>query len=562
MAYENFTIKQLEDLINGFYGGVFSPTRLPRDLYDATYNRLFDAVERGFGNFPSDDLVLTDMFGNFNHNVGAFSAAKTFQQALDIEKALFVDGFKRPFGEFKEAAGGIFDEYNKNWLKTEYRTAYNNALGARQWLDLKENADIAPLLRYDTAGDERVRKVHEELDGITLHIDHPFWKTNFPPNGWNCRCTVTQYAQDEATETLASKLVGIPEPPKLFALNPAIDKVIFSPTDHPYFNVADRYAVQKAKDFGLPVPPKPKPLKPAPGKQIQRLPFPQRLELTRKKMLASADQFDVEVKEARDAYDSVMNDLSGINGRLDVLSKKFLAGSNAEQVAIKSELEALAAEHGLAVKRMLEAEKNFALPRINHENRVVEILAQDEPLTLGKMSVKGASKASNDFVNRGITAFRRIVGKKNLLNAPPSLKYTNRNGRAFYRGGDMKEGFGSVNLFASNSIETVCHELGHWLEISNLNIINGNVSFFNRRTYGKPIKSLKSMTGLNYRSDEKAVDTDFFNPYMGKICTAGHYETLTMWFTYVLGHPREMREFLAKDPDHFETYLKLFYENL
>jgi hypothetical protein len=34
------------------------------------------------------------------------------------------------------------------------------------------------------------RKQHEAWDGLVLHHTHPFWETNYPPNGWGCHCTV------------------------------------------------------------------------------------------------------------------------------------------------------------------------------------------------------------------------------------------------------------------------------------------------------------------------------------------------------------------------------------
>lgn len=47
-------------------------------------------------------------------------------------------------------------------------------------------------LQYSTAGDERVRRSHRTLDGITLPMESKFWDWYYPPNGWGCRCTVIQ----------------------------------------------------------------------------------------------------------------------------------------------------------------------------------------------------------------------------------------------------------------------------------------------------------------------------------------------------------------------------------
>ena len=47
-------------------------------------------------------------------------------------------------------------------------------------------------LLHCTADDNRVRPEHADLEGVTLPIDDPFWASYYPPNGWNCRCTVVQ----------------------------------------------------------------------------------------------------------------------------------------------------------------------------------------------------------------------------------------------------------------------------------------------------------------------------------------------------------------------------------
>ena len=47
-----------------------------------------------------------------------------------------------------------------------------------------------PFWEYSTARDERVRFTHRMIDGVILPFDDPRWKKIYPPNGWNCRCTV------------------------------------------------------------------------------------------------------------------------------------------------------------------------------------------------------------------------------------------------------------------------------------------------------------------------------------------------------------------------------------
>lgn len=47
-----------------------------------------------------------------------------------------------------------------------------------------------PWWRYVTIGDSHVRAAHRPWHGMILRWDDPWWRTHFPPNGFNCRCSV------------------------------------------------------------------------------------------------------------------------------------------------------------------------------------------------------------------------------------------------------------------------------------------------------------------------------------------------------------------------------------
>jgi SPP1 gp7 family putative phage head morphogenesis protein len=51
--------------------------------------------------------------------------------------------------------------------------------------------------RYVSILDSVTRPSHAGKNGIIKHRDDPWWKTNYPPNAWNCRCKVRAYRQDE-----------------------------------------------------------------------------------------------------------------------------------------------------------------------------------------------------------------------------------------------------------------------------------------------------------------------------------------------------------------------------
>jgi SPP1 gp7 family putative phage head morphogenesis protein len=85
-------------------------------------------------------------------------------------------------------------------LETIFRTNLQSAYAAGQWSQIEAQRDTAPLLMYDALDDFRTRPAHRAWDGKLLPVDSPWWRTHYPPNGWNCRCGVIQLSEDEAAQ--------------------------------------------------------------------------------------------------------------------------------------------------------------------------------------------------------------------------------------------------------------------------------------------------------------------------------------------------------------------------
>jgi SPP1 gp7 family putative phage head morphogenesis protein len=84
----------------------------------------------------------------------------------------------------------------RNWrsrviFETNMRTAYQ----AGRWEQIQRLKDRRPFLRYVAVLDERTRPDHRAWHGTVLPADDAWWSTHYPPNGWNCRCTVQQLSQ-------------------------------------------------------------------------------------------------------------------------------------------------------------------------------------------------------------------------------------------------------------------------------------------------------------------------------------------------------------------------------
>jgi len=88
-------------------------------------------------------------------------------------------------------------------LKLIFDTNTRIAYSAGLWQRTERNKKTHPYIRYITKRDERVRLSHRAWDNVTLPVDHPFWQTHFPPNGWRCRCRATTISQAEYDKGLS-----------------------------------------------------------------------------------------------------------------------------------------------------------------------------------------------------------------------------------------------------------------------------------------------------------------------------------------------------------------------
>jgi|GEM_PF-1590756 len=76
-------------------------------------------------------------------------------------------------------------------IDTNLRTSY----AAGRWARIQRTKDDLPYLRYRQIERPTSRDAHKPFDGIVLPVDHPFWQTHFPPNGWFCGCSVQQLSE-------------------------------------------------------------------------------------------------------------------------------------------------------------------------------------------------------------------------------------------------------------------------------------------------------------------------------------------------------------------------------
>lgn len=159
-----------------------------------------------------------------------FSGMKAFHELHEAFPSLLDEnGNRKSFERFLNDVQSIDRTYNANYLRAEYNFVAASAEMAARWEQFMADGDRYNL-QYRTQADDKVRPEHAALDRVTLPPSDSFWEQFYPPNGWNCRCTVVQVRKskypvtphDEAMrlgdEALQRDAKGI------FRFNPGIER--------------------------------------------------------------------------------------------------------------------------------------------------------------------------------------------------------------------------------------------------------------------------------------------------------------------------------------------------
>lgn len=140
-----------------------------------------------------------------------FSGMKTFHELNEAFPSLLNEnGDRKPFEQFLNDVRKIDSTYNGNYLRAEYNFVQASAEMAAKWEQFTGDGDRYNL-QYRTAADGKVRPTHAALHGVTLPITDPFWEEYYPPNGWNCRCTVVQVRKSKYPETPHDEAMALGE---------------------------------------------------------------------------------------------------------------------------------------------------------------------------------------------------------------------------------------------------------------------------------------------------------------------------------------------------------------
>jgi len=126
----------------------------------------------------------------------AFVMAHVDQQSIldelkeELAKVLSGGG---TFTDFQDRAYELLSNPSPVHLEMVYRTNIQTALNAGKFYEGMDAIEELPYWEYVTVGDDRVRPAHAEMEGKIYRKDDPVWTVWFPPNGFNCRCSVVEW---------------------------------------------------------------------------------------------------------------------------------------------------------------------------------------------------------------------------------------------------------------------------------------------------------------------------------------------------------------------------------
>jgi len=155
------------EAIDYFRSKVNLPTNSWSDLMHQAHTRAFSVAG------ATSDALLADFREALDRAISAGGTLETFRK--DFDRIVAQHGWAYHGG--------------RNWrsrviFENNVRMAYSSG----RWQQAQRLKATRPYARYVDVHDERTRPEHYAWHDVILPLDHPWWKTHWPPNGWNCRC--------------------------------------------------------------------------------------------------------------------------------------------------------------------------------------------------------------------------------------------------------------------------------------------------------------------------------------------------------------------------------------
>ncbi|WP_419147566.1 phage minor head protein [Pseudoalteromonas 'SMAR'] len=162
-------IVKFEEAISNLKQKIQIPTESYKDLQGHIHARAFTVA----------GATKTELLNDLYKSVEA-----------SIENGESISKFRKHFDDVVAKHGWSY-KGKRGWrTQVIYQNNKNTARAAGRWQQQERIKHRRPYLLYLTAGDQRVRADHQKWHYILLPLEHKFWDSHYPPNGWMCRCKV------------------------------------------------------------------------------------------------------------------------------------------------------------------------------------------------------------------------------------------------------------------------------------------------------------------------------------------------------------------------------------
>lgn len=415
-----------------------------------------------------------------------------------------------------ETGDAVTTMFNPARLKLIFDVNTRVAYSAGQWERVQRTKATHPYIRYVTKGDERVRASHAAWNNLVLPVDHPFWQTHWPPNGWRCRCRVVAISQadyDRGTAPDGSPLnKTAPEQVTREWVNERTGEVIDVPVGiDPGFAYNPGVAGARAKQLAKAAEEK---LATAPAELA---------DAARRAWLKPL----VSIADFQEAGATITAGLP--DGGIDPASLRAAL------------MEKMRAEVGIdtAVK---VATRGAGADIVREASRL-----------LPDSWTRASDDAGRLFVATHAT-------ERSWQYTEPVESGTAQKGRLPVFGEvTIKPGEGYI--LTRPALGAALHEVSHRIQTV-LPDLNGLFLTLHReRTAGDPLESLRDLTGENFDPGEMTRKDKYVTPYQGKVYPGlGAMEVMTIALEYVLGGDVEMlRRVYTGDRAMFDFVVGLLF---
>jgi SPP1 gp7 family putative phage head morphogenesis protein len=157
------------------------------DEFKASHTPLLEAIKRGFGKIDFDfDSTDHRRMRAWMNNIHRFGVDKTQAEVYELNEMLKAPEVKN-FNDFRNKAKSVFPNYKDFYLQTEWDHANATSNMAARYLEMMDDADIAPYWRLNAIIDDGTTVICRSLDGKVFDKrDQNSWKF-LPPLHWKCR---------------------------------------------------------------------------------------------------------------------------------------------------------------------------------------------------------------------------------------------------------------------------------------------------------------------------------------------------------------------------------------